>query len=171
MTTHTSAKITSSMHQEQRPTPAHYWDNTAAVEWRQSGSVQSPQFGVLKIPALLCGLWCHTGFCLWMAICSSPLISSRWWGKPPNDGLSLRRAVKTKLKEHRKHRLIPCKKNKTKKTNYTFVVVAGCFTAIPVLGVFCFVSFSFINLHHNDSSFNFFFFLFFKDCWTMLPAQ
>ena len=62
-----------------RPTLAHYLDNTVADGCRQSGSVQSPQSGVLTIPTLPCGLWCHTGLCLWMAMCSSPLISNRWW--------------------------------------------------------------------------------------------
>lgn len=66
-------------HQKQNPTLVHYLDNTVADGWRQSGSVQSPQSGVLTIPTLPCGLWCHTGLCLWMAICSSPLISNRWW--------------------------------------------------------------------------------------------
>lgn len=65
--------------QKQRPMLVHYFDNTVADVWRQSGSVQSPQSGVLWIPTLPCGLWCHTGFCLWMAMCSSPLISNRWW--------------------------------------------------------------------------------------------
>lgn len=77
-TTHASAK-TPSTHQKQRPMLAQHLDNTVADGWRQSGSVQSPQSGVLTIPTLPCGLWCHTGLCLWMAMCSSPLISNRWW--------------------------------------------------------------------------------------------
>ena len=65
--------------QRERPMLAHYLDNTVGDGWRQSGSVQSPQSGVLMIPTLPCGIWCHTGLCLWMAMCSSPLISNRWW--------------------------------------------------------------------------------------------
>lgn len=50
-------------------------------QWRQqSGGVQSPgPTGSWMSPTLPCGGWCHARPCLWMAMCSSPLISNRWW--------------------------------------------------------------------------------------------
>lgn len=57
-------------------------NNPAADGRIKSGCVNRPQPGVSMIPTLPCGLWCHAGFffffCLWMAMCSSPLISNRW---------------------------------------------------------------------------------------------
>lgn len=67
--------------QRRRSKLTRYLDSAVADGSKKSGSVQSPMSGGggMMIPTLPCGLWCHTWLCLWMAMCSSPLISNRWW--------------------------------------------------------------------------------------------
>lgn len=101
---------------------ACYLDNTVADGWRQSGSVQSPQSGVLTIPTLPCGLWCHTGLCLWMAMCSSPLISNRWWETSKWWSFT-KTSSQNKVKGTQKNTKRSHEKNKR---GYTSLIAAGC---------------------------------------------
>lgn len=126
-----------------------FFNNIDKDGWRQSGSVQSPQSGVLMIPTLPCGLWCHTGFCLWMAMCSSPLISNRWWETSKWWSFT---------KTSSQNKVIGTQKNTTPtdhmtKKDYVFLITAGCAVGGPMLYclLLCFVENLIWNLHHHGT--------------------
>lgn len=110
--------------QQKWPTLVHYLDSAVADGWRQTGSVQSPPSGGLTIPTLPCGLWCHARLCLWMAMCSSPLISNRWW-ETSKWWFFAKTSSQNKVKGTQKNSKRSHEKNKTKQI-YTFLIAAGC---------------------------------------------
>lgn len=124
-----------------------YLDSAEADGSKQSGSVQRPPLGGggLMIPTLPCGLWCHTRLCLWMAMCSSPLISNRWWETSKWWSFT-KTSSQNKVKGTQKNTKWS---HDLKKKGHTFIMAAGC--AVDATWTY-FVLFSFSRDFNNFQS-------------------
>lgn len=121
---------------------------TIQLQMDGGSQVASPQSGVLTIPTLPCGLWYHTGLCLWMAMCSSPLISNRWWETSKWWSFT-KTSSQNKVKGTQKNT-----KWSHEKKDDTFLIAAGCVAGSVKLYcvLFCFVeNFNFLNLHYHGA--------------------
>lgn len=83
--------------------------------------------GSSTIPTLPCGRWCHTRLCLWMAMCSSPLISNRWWETSKWWSFTTTSSQNKVKGKQKKHQAIGFKKTQLCVLNYCRLGRVGIF--------------------------------------------
>lgn len=83
--------------------------------------------GSSTIPTLPCGRWCHTRLCLWMAMCSSPLISNRWWETSKWWSFTTTSSQNKVKGKQKKHQVIAFKKTQLCVLNYCRLGHVGIF--------------------------------------------